>query len=446
MSDGRTPNAAGSGAADNRADYWKVYGGAVVLTLVGFFVAYQFVEPAPPSRVTMSTGGPDGAYHRFAQRYAETLAENGITLELQTSAGTVENIARLTSPEDPEADGTVEVALVQSGVASAADAPQLRALGSVYYEPLWVFHRRDLAVSTLGDLSGKRIALGPDGSGTRAVMARLLRHNDVKEDNSTWLPMGGKSAAQALLAGEVDVAAFVSAPSAGGVAALLRDENVTLLSFTRAAAYARLYPFLNHVVLPRGVMSLAEDMPNADIHLVAPAATLVVRESVHPAIVSLFLQAAEEAHSAGTILAQPKVFPSPRFVDFPLREEALRFYESGPPFLQRYLRFWAANFIDRMKVLLLPLLTILFPLFKIAPPVYSWRVRRRIYRWYREVRQIEMDYLSAPSAEAREQNLAALDAIEAELIQLKVPLGVSDALYHLRLHIRFVRDELHEVS
>ena len=431
--------------ADNRADYWKIYGGALLLTLIGFVVAYQFVEPAPPSRVVMSTGGPDGAYHRFAQRYATLLAENGITLELRNSAGTVENLARL-SKDNADGDAEVQIALVQSGVVASTKDTHLRALGSVYYEPLWVFHRRDLEVTTLGDLSGTRIALGGAGSGTRAVMVKLLRSNGVDTTNSQWLDLGGKAAAQALLAGEVDVATFVSAASAAAVHALLGDERVQLLSFSRAEAYARLYPFLNHVTLPRGVMSLAADRPVADIHLLAPAATLVVRESLHPAVVSLLLQAARKTHSAGTLVSPPESFPSPQMVDFELRDEAVRYYESGPPFLQRFLPFWAANLIDRMKVLLLPLLTVLFPMFKIVPPFYSWRIRRRIYRRYREVREIEIDYLAAPSVEARTRSLATLDAIEAELVALKVPLGVSDALYHLRLHIRFVRDELHEVS
>ena len=427
----------GARSAEARHDYLKVYGVAALLTLAGFVVAYQFVEPAPPSTIVMSTGGVDGAYHRFAGRYAAALAEDGITLELQNSAGSVENIERLTDEKSP-----VELALVQGGVSSGREYPDLRALGSVYYEPLWLFYRGDAPLETLRELRGQRVAVGAPGSGTRAVMATLLGGNELSFVDLEASELNGVAAAEALLRGELDAAAFVASPKATAVRLLLSSSDVRLMSFARADAYARLNPSLNRVTLPRGAISLAEDLPREDVQLLAPAATLVARESLHPALIDLVLKAAVGVHGEGTLFERPGEFPSPRFVDFELSDEARRYYKSGPPFLQRYLPFWAANLVDRMKVLILPLITVLFPLFKIVPPFYSWRVRRRISRWYRDVRDIEIRYLLELDESSRVDGLAELDRIDRELIQLKVPLGVSDALYHLRMHIRFVREEL----
>ena len=423
--------------AESRHDYLKTYGAAALLTLAGFFVAYQFVEPAPPSTIVMSTGGVDGAYHRFAGRYAAALASDGVKLMLKSSAGSVENIARLTN-----SDAAVEVALVQGGVSGAREYPALRALGSVYYEPLWLFYRGTAPLHTLRELRGRRVAVGAPGSGTRAVMAALLGANELSFQDLDASELNAVAAAQALQRGELDAAAFVASPKATAVRLLVSDTNIRLMSFARAEAYARLHPFLNRVVLPRGAISLSEDLPRNDVQLLAPAATLVARDTLHPALIDLLLRAAVDVHSEGALFERPGEFPSPRFVDFELSDEARRFYRSGPPFLQRYLPFWAANLVDRMKVLILPLITVLFPLFKIVPPFYSWRVRRRISRWYRDVRDIEIRYLLELDESSRKEGLARLDQIDRELIELKVPLAVSDSLYHLRLHTRFVRDEL----
>lgn len=426
-----------SHAPESRQDYFKIYGAAALLTLAGFVIAYQFVEPAPPRIVVMSTGGVDGAYHRFAGRYAAALAQDGVTLQLQTSDGSVENIERLTDPSS-----SVQLALVQGGISSSREYPELRALGSVYYEPLWIFYRGDAPMETLRELRGKRVAVGAPGSGTRAVMLALLGGNELSFDNIDASALSGAAAAEALQRGALDAAAFVASPKATAVQLLVSDPNIRLMSFARAEAYARLNPSMNRVTLPRGAISLAQDLPREDVQMLAPAATLVARESLHPALIDLLLRAAVDVHREGALFERPGEFPSPRYVDFELSDEARRYYRSGPPFLQRYLPFWAANLIDRMKVLILPLLTVLFPLFKIVPPFYSWRVRRRISRWYRDVRDIEVRYLLELDDSARTEGLAELDDIDRQLIALKVPLSVSDALYHLRMHIRFVREEL----
>jgi len=414
---------------------WGLYVPALLVTLIGFVVAYQFVEPAPPDRLTLATGGPDGAYHQFGQRYREILARHGITLELRSTAGSVENLALLSA-------GEVDAALLQSGIADPRRADGMMALGSLYHEPLWVFVRSGSGYADLRDLRGLRMAIGGEGSGTQAVSLQLLARNAIDAGNSDLRPLGGGDAATALLTGQVDAAFLVAAPNAPVVASLLRDQGVELLGFARAEAYVRQFRFLSRVLLPAGLIDLAAGLPQHDIDLVAPTATLAVGADFHPALATLLLQAASEVHGGGDAFAAPGEFPSPRHVDLPLSAEAQRYHASGPPFLQRYLPFWAAILVDRLKVLLVPLLTLLFPLFKVLPPAYRWRVRSRIYRWYRDLRSVEGRIFAGVDATSRQWALTELARIEAEVMQLEVPLSYADQLFNLRLHITYVRREL----
>jgi TRAP transporter TAXI family solute receptor len=407
----------------------KIYAPAALLVLVAFVVAYQFIKPAPPSRVVMATGGVDGAYHRFAQRYAEYLAREGIALELRPTAGSVENLGLLRA-------GEVELALVQGGITDGLEEPALRSLGSVYYEPLWLFHRADMTVRRVGDLAGLRVAVGPEGSGTRALVSRLLQDNGLAP-GALWRDLGGSAAADALRAGEVDAAFFVMAPQSPLIDALLRDPNIAVADFARADAYSRRYGFLTGLVLPEGVVDLAANIPSRPVRLLAPTANLVAHPELHPAIIDLLLMAATDVHREGNWFAGRGEFPKPELLAFPLSDEAERFYQHGPPLLQRFLPFWAASLIDRLKVMLLPLVVLLFPLIKVMPPIYTWRMRARVYRWYDELEKAELQRSTGGWDAARLES--ELSRIESEVRQVKVPLSFTDQLYHLRQHIELVR-------
>lgn len=410
----------------------RIYGPAALLVIAAFVLAFQFIKPAPPDRVVVATGGIDGAYHAFAKRYAEYLGREGITLELRPTAGSVENLRLL-------AAGEVDLAMVQGGVEPASDdVAHFRSLGSLYYEPLWLFHRRGTRVAELRDLAGLRVAVGPEGSGTRALVSKLLHDNGV--DDGNWLPLGGRAALQALEQGEIDAAFFVISADSELVARMLRSPDIDLVDFRRADAYVRRYRFLNSLELPEGAVDLAQNIPDRRIRLLAPTANLVGSPDLHPAIIDLLLQAASEVHRDGGWFEGHEEFPMAGLLAFPLSKEAERFYKHGPPFLQRYLPFWAASLIDRLKVMLLPLLVLLLPLIKVMPPIYTWRMRARVYRWYDELEQAEQRLASG------ERDVAwvheELDRIELEVQQVKVPLSFTDQLYHLRQHIDLVRREL----
>lgn len=410
----------------------KIYGPAALLVVAAFVLAYQFIRPAPPDHVIMVTGNTEGAYHAFAQRYAAYFAKQGIELELIPTAGSVENIGLLRQ-------GEAQVGLVQGGIEGPTQqlaTPVLESLGSTYYEPLWLFRSKDVPFTDLRDLDGLRVAVGLPGSGTRALAEQLLDDNRVVTKD-LWVHKGGQDAIDALLGGDVDAVFLVISAQSPLIEMLLRHPDFVPTDFVRASAYERRYHFLSSLILPQGAVDLAADIPARPIRLLAPAANLVVREDLHPAIKSLLLQAADESHQAGGWFEGPGKFPKPDLLAYPLSEEAERFYEHGPPFLQRFMPFWAASLVDRLKVMLLPLLVLLFPLFKVMPPIYSWRMRARIYRWYGELEQAELDLASTSSDTERVS--AELDRIEAEVQRVNVPLSFTDKLYHLRQHIDLVR-------
>lgn len=427
-----TPEKKGS-----RKGYFVIFGLGILLTVAGFLVAYQFVEPAPPRKIVIGTGDKSGAYYAFAQQYKKILARDGITLEVRSTAGSGENLKLLTNPESG-----VDIALVQGGIGDSASQPGLHSLASLYFEPLWVFFHRDLKIKRLPDLRGRKIAVGPEASGTNAIATRLLKANGITPDTATFLAIGGEKAQNSLISKEVEAAFLVLSPQAAVIQNLLLHEKIRVLGFERGEAYQRANRFLSILKLPEGVMDFVRNIPERDIFLLAPAATLVVRDSFHPALVDLFLDAAAEVHGGPGLFQDLNEFPSQKYLDFPLHKDAQRYFKSGPPFLKRYLPFWAAVFIERAKVMLLPLITLLIPLIRSLPPGFRWRVRSKIYRWYRDLSGVDARGAQSQSPEEIRACLAELDKIEKEVLHVSVPRSYAGELYSLRMHISFVGESL----
>ena len=333
-----------------------VVGPVTIAVVIAFVVAFQWVKPAPPSRVVIATGRADGAYYRFAEQYRTRLAREGITLEVRPTSGAVENIHLL---EDPQSG--VDIGFVQGGTSSGAASDRLVSLGSLYYEPLWVFSRADPGPTDLRELRGRRLAVGPEGSGTRTLALTLLAANGISPSTARVLPLTGIEAVHALRGGAVDTVFLVAGPASSTVREMFGTPGIALLSFPRADAYTKRFPFLTKLVMPAGGISLESNWPPRETLLLAPAATLVVRTDFHPALVDLILVTAASVHGQRGMFEAAKQFPSPEYLEFPLMGEAERYHKSGPPLLARYLPFWAATLADRVKVLLLPLL-VLVPL------------------------------------------------------------------------------------
>jgi TRAP transporter TAXI family solute receptor len=411
-------------------DKLKTFLPALILIVAAFMLAYQFVDPAPPSSITLSAGSKDGAYYAHALAYRDYLKEHGITVTILESPGSLENVKRLTQNE-------ADMAFVQSGIASAENG-ELNSLGSMYYEPLWVFVRTGVSIKSLNELKDKTIAIGVEGSGTRVLSLQLLKENGVDESNATLIDSGGGKAAEALLSGKLDAVFLVAAASADTVWMLNQNANVKLVNFDRADAYTRRISTLSALTLPQGSLDLGANAPAQNMKLLAATATLLIHEKMHPALQGMLMQAATHVHGGRSLFSTVGEFPTALYTAIPLSKEAERYYKSGPPFLQRYLPFWAATLVDRLKVMLLPFIALLIPMFKVMPPLYRWRVRSRIYRWYDELGRIDQ----AITDGIDQALLDDLDRIEKEIRKVHVPLSYSDELYNLRMHLALTRDNV----
>ena len=413
-------------------DFLKVYWPLVAVALLGLIVAFMLMDPAPPKEIRFAAGAPGGAYHAYAERYQRLLADQGVQVDLVDTAGSVENLRLLD-------DGEVDVALVQGGLASDHDREELRSLGGLFPEPFWVFVRNGNGINSFDDLRGYRFAIGAEGSGTRTLALQLQGEFGGTWPASAQLTPSGTEAAEALLAGKVDAAAFAASVEAPYIQALLRDPGVRLLPFERAPALARRQDALSAVTLLRGVVDIGADIPSADVPLVAPVAQLVIRKDLHPAIESLLIDAAVAIHGDGSLISDAGSWPNPDATDLPVSSQARRYYKDGPSFLRRYFPFGVANFLDRAWVLAIPLLTLLFPLVRAAPPIYRWRVRRKIYVWYKDIRELEARGRASPSQEERGRILRELEDLQQEIGTVDVPLSYTDDLYRLRSHVEFVK-------
>ena len=420
-------------------DVLKWLGPLGILVIVGFAIAYFVMGPPPPKSVTIAGGAQGGAYAATAEGLGASLQSNGVTPTILTTAGSIDNLARLRSDE-------AEIAIVQTGLLDEEAGEGLRSLGAVFYEPLWVFVRSGGEFADLRDLAGLRIAAGGEGSGTRALADMLLAEVGLSAGQYTLAPLGGAEAAQALKAGEVDALVAVSGAAAVWIRDLVADPEIQLVSLDRAPAFSRRHPYLDTVMLYAGVIDPAAGLPASDVQMLAPAAEIVVREDLHPAIQSLLIEASFERYAGGSMFVEPGAFPTPDLADVELSDEARRYYKDGPTFLRRLFPFDVANFLERAWVLAIPLLTLAYPLFKAAPPLYRWRIRRKIYVWYSDLRELEADARAAKTDAELEEIRGKLAELQAETGEVEVPLSYNDNLYHLRNHIRFVSDLVDNIA
>ena len=391
----------------------------------------------PPRTVTLATGPEDSAYAQIGEQYRAVLAHSGVELKLLATAGSVENLAKLR-----DSRSGVSAGFAIAGLSGAKEASEVETLGTIFYDPLWLFERTSANGFAIAGLAGKRVSFGSEGSGTRALAKDLIALAGIDMQRTTALDLRPAEAAARLLRGEVDVVALVDTWDSPLIRRLVAAPEISLVTFRRADARVALRPHLNKLILPMGVGDLAANRPPGDVVLIAPKATLLVRRDLHEAIQFLLLDAAAQIHSGPGIFHRAGAFPAAQSIDFPLSDEALRFYKAGRPFLQRYLPFWLAVLSERLLLLLVPLVGIVLPLIRVVPEAYRGMVERRIIALYGELKMLEMELEARGAGPSRDELIPRLDALERRADQLRVPLRFSQMLYTLKVHIRLVRDRL----
>lgn len=414
---------------------WSVFP-ILLLGVAGSWLAYHYIDPAPPHRLVIMTGTEDSSYLDFAKSYKEILAQDGIELVIRQSNGALDNHLRL---RDPKSD--VDLGFLQDGLneTAADEETDPVSLGSISYEPLWVFYRSVKPVTRFSELAGKRLGIGREGSGTKLLATRLLGVSGITAANSTMQAVGRDEAAALLLAGKLDAVFFIGEPDSTVVRQLAADAHIRIMDLDQAAATVRHFPYLHELHIPHGLIDIRRNLPKRDITLLATTTTLAARDTVHPALITLLMKAMHETHSEPGLLHSANEFPSAKDEDLELSKEAEHYYKSGPPLLQRYLPFWLATLLDRAALVLIPLLAVLIPVVRAIPQIYNWRIRRRIYRWYGELSFLETQLRDQTAAVDIAAVIRQLDQIEEKVQKAKLPLTFTEHAYGLKEHIDFVR-------
>jgi TRAP-type uncharacterized transport system substrate-binding protein len=412
--------------------------------LIALFAVFWFFYSAPPNAIVITSGDDGTRFSKTAEKYAKILERSGVKLKILKSEGSLENLKRL---EDPKFK--VDVGFVQDGVAKGEKTDKLVSLGSVFYEPCFIFYRDRKQLDVLSQFSGKRLAIGEDGTGTQVLALELLDRNGIKPGGPTQLlKLDDDAAAAALRAGTID-AAFMMSDSASStlVRELLREPGIRLFDFSQADAYTRRISYLNKTVLPKGSIDFGKRIPDQDINLVSPTVELIARADLHPALSDLLLEAATEVHSRAGLYNKRGEFPSPRENEYRISPDALRYYKSGKSFLYRYMPFWLASLLNRVVVVFVPMLLIMIPSVRSIPKIYRWHMRLRIIRWYRALLVLEKSIAAGPvGPDQGEEIERQLEHIERTVNKMKVPASFADQFYGLRVNIDFVRKKLTEVS
>ncbi|MBO9649971.1 MAG: ABC transporter substrate-binding protein [Variovorax sp.] len=416
--------------------------GPIVFLVIGLLVAaYWWLQPQPPKQVTLATGPAGSAYAEFGKRYAAALKTNGIEVILKPTDGSLDNLQLLRKHE-------ADVGFVRGGSADPIKDEEagLTSLGSLFFEPLWFFYRTDAArkidhktatLTSLTQMKGLRINVDKPGSGVPDIMERMFAANHMDPATLNLSNLEQTPATEALQAGLLDVIVLASAPQSPLVQRLLRAPDIQLMDFAQSDAYSRRFSFLQPVTLPRGVVDLATDLPPHDVSLLAATTSLLAREETHPAIRQLFAQNAQTLHGGAGWFHRARDFPNTRTSELPVSPEGDRAINGTPPFWQRYLPFWASNLVERMWLVLGGLLVLMLPLTRVVPPLYQFRVRRRVFRWYARLRDVEHK-LDTRKGE-REALLKELDELDRVVNKVAVPLSYADELYALRNNIYAVR-------
>lgn len=402
------------------------------------------VWPMPPTRLSITTAQTDGAYYLHAQRYAAKLAQHGVTLEIQSSAGSEENLKRLRQADTPS-----DLALMQGGFGylgasfEGRDRSRVQTLANVDVEPVWLFSK-NREIDSLTQLQGMRLAIGPEGSGHRKVALKLLEQARIGKGELTLLPLTGNASVQAMRQGTVDAVLMVVAPESAALQNMLSVPGIQIANIRKSAAITERNPYLESRLLAQGTLDTW--LPPRDSTLLTTSTSLVAREGLHPALQRLAIAVAIEVHAGGGLFHRTGDFPSLRRIDFPTSAHARDTLAHGLPWLEQVLPFWWAQLTGRILLICLPVVLLAVCLMRLIPAYLRWVLESRVNRWYGELKFIEND-LSQPELTGLDLSkfLLRLNSIDNTLLAFATPKDLIARCYTLHQHIEFVRQRLYRM-
>lgn len=419
---------------------WQVLLGTLAV-FAAIIVVFLIANPPPPKSITIATGAEGGTYSAYGVRYKEFFAKRGITLNLLATKGAQENVDLLLEP-----NSAIDVAFMQSGLLDPMKAGDLQTLGSIGYEPIWVFYRgsdKGGSLQKFTDLSGRKMAIGEKGSGTYTEAMHMLSLNGLDQSPSL-VAIPAVEAVGAIERGEIDALFLIQGVQSGNIQRLLRNPDLHLADFVRAEAYAQNIPYLERLIIPMGGLDLKRNFPSENIQLIATTTELVIRDDLHPALQMLFMQAAHEINGKEGFFTKRGEFPSFRGSGLQESPQASIYYQKGLPFLMNYLPFWLAEFFHRTLFFILPMLIIAFPIIKFLPEFWEKRMRDRINGVYVRLEKLEQEISGSYDRVQQATYLARLDEIQHQAFKLKHSKAHALEYYTLRGHIDYVHRCLQE--
>lgn len=414
-----------------KCEWCKISFGVIVVVLLVLAISYQFIDPAAPKDIKIATGSKEGSYYKFAQEYKKILKKEKFNLEIIPTAGSIDALKKLENKE-------VDIAFIQGGTASKKDIANLASLASIYFEPIWIFYNSHLNINYINQLQGKKIAIGINGSGTQPLALEILKQNNINSSNTTFLKLPINEAKKALENGEIDALFTVISPTSSHILTLIENQNIQLLHMKRASAYSKRFHYITPLKIGEGVINLEKNIPPQELSLISTTATLVSKKDLHPDLIRLLLKTAKIVHAKPSIFEENITFPNQNYTQIPLHVDAKHYLEKGDSFLEKIFPFWIASSIDRLIIMIIPLLTLLFPLFKGLMPIYRWRIRSKIYKWYKILHEADSKLTSL--------NKKELINIQKDLLQMfndmekdsDVPLSYMGEYYDLKVHANLI--------
>lgn len=404
----------------------------LLLVIASFYFTSKFIEPSSKKEITIATGSIDGEYYKTALLYKDILEKQKVKVNIITSNGSIENIQLLK-------DKKVDIAFVQNGIDGLKNQHSLKAIASVNYEPLWIFYKNEnYTMDYIIQLISKKISVGKEGSGTKDLALKILNDNGIDDQNSQILSHSTQEAKELLLKGEIDAMFVVTSANSKIVKELLDNPNINLFSFKRAKAYSRKYSFLESIPLYEGTLDLYKNLPSQDVNLLTTTANLIVRDDFSDELTRLVLKEIKTIHNKKGLFEAQNQFPNIDNLTIEINEDASRYFTYGDTWLEKIFPYWIASNIDRLKILLIPLITLMIPLSKGFFPLYRWSIRSKIYKWYEEIQKIDLEVEDVKN-ENLGKYLEKITALKKEIkAETKVPLSYMGEYYDLIMHLELI--------
>jgi TRAP-type uncharacterized transport system substrate-binding protein len=408
---------------------------AMLGCLALLLIFLRFIFPAPPQHLRIAAGSQGSYFHDVASTYKAALAKEGISLEIVQTLGALDNLQLINA-------GKVDLALAHDGLVQAKAEPELRSLGSISYEPIWVFRRKGTPVlNDLTQLKGMRVNIGPEGSGVRFLSLQLLSLSGVTPQNTQFFDVSTMESIELLNSGRLDVGFFMDPPENQNIKSLFTSQEILEVNLKDADAFHRNLRYLHVTPLAPSTIDMASAQPASEFRTVSVTNTVVVNRQLHPAIQYLMLSIMDKSHHAPSLISAEGEFPSDKDVGLPLSDEAEIFYEKGMPFLSKYLPFELASIVERLAKSLLPFFLVFFPMLKFIPSIMKWRTSRKFSKLYGSLVDVETLMRTQTDQISVAEYEAMLNRIEEKIALENLSLSSSE-VYVLREHIELVRGQI----